>query len=694
MLALLLVSALGRAAAEQPLTPAALAAGQVRQTSEKYISLHAFTVGSDPAALEAWVERHLASAQSDIDMIEAPAAARTLANTIRPFDDAYAELTLAYSETYQLGAAHPDAALRDKAQALAQKISGLLTALSLNDRVYRALKAVPTEGLDAATRVLLERSLLEYHLSAVDRDDATRAKVQELQDRISGSSADFHKNIADDARKVVVRRAELEGLPADFSARHGVDAHGNVIITTDDADVTEVLSFAADADLRQRVFTAYHQRGFPANRVVLADLLRERYELAVLLGYRNFAELDLADQMIDSTAKLTSFFDEADGATRDAAAHEYRRLLRFAKMRSPFLRSISEADLAYWTEQYRRSLYPYDAQSLASYFPYDEVQGGVLKTAARLFHVEFKPITGIVLWDASVSAFAVVDHGKKIGTIYLDMHPRDGKNGGCSSAPLVPGIRARQLPEGMLLCNFPGGAAGTDPGLLQYEQVVQFFHEFGHLMHHILGGQGVWSQQESFNSEGDFVEAPSLVLEELLRDPKVLDSFAHRPDSDEPIPAELVEKMNAAAAFGRAMAWRRQLLYSNYSLQLHLSNPATLDVDQLYRTDLARFTLTDAVDGLHLYAGFTHIPDYGAKYYSYVLDEVIACDFLAQFDHNDLIDGAAAMRYRHAVLDPGSSRPAEQLVVDFLGRAQNADAFKDWLNVEFQPDQPESRVHL
>ena len=678
--------ALPPGATSTPASPASAAATAAlpRQNSEKYISLHAWTVGDDPAALEAWVDKHLASAQTDIDSIESQTYARTLANTIRPYDDASAELTLAYSETYQLSAVYPDATMRDKAQALAQKISGLLTALSLNERVYHALKSVPSDGLDAPTRYLVERSLLEFHLSGVDRDDVTRAKVQELQDRISGSSADFHKNIAEDLRQIAVPRAEQEGLPPDFVAHHNVDARGNLIITTDDADVTPVLSFAANADLRQRVFTAYHQRGFPANRAVLGDLLKERNQLALLLGYRNFAELDLADQMINSTTRLTSFIDDVDAATRDPAAHEYRRLLKFAKSRHPFLRSISEADLAYWIEQYRRSMLPPDIPSLASYFPYDEVQGGVLKTSARLFHVEFRPITGLNLWDASVSAYAVLDHGKKIGTIYLDMHPRDGKNGGCSSAPLVPGMRGRQLPEGMLLCNFP--SPGTADGdLLHYDQVTQLFHEFAHLMHHILGGQGVWSQQESFNSEVDFVEAPSLMMEEFMRDPQVLQIFAHRIDSDENIPAELVEKINAAASFGRAMAWRRQLLYANYTLQLHQLDPATIDADQLYRTDLARFTLTEPVEGLHLYAAFTHIPDYGAKYYSYVLDEVIAIDFYAQFDRSDLLDGATAQKYRRAVLEPGSSKPAEQLVIDFLGRRENVDAFKDWLKGELQP---------
>lgn len=655
--------------------------------------LHAFSVGDDPARLEAWTEQHLAQAQHDIDTLLAVKGPRTVANTFRPFDDANSELAIAGSQTYQVFAVHPDAAMRDQGQLLSQRVSSTSTALSLNHDVYQALSAVPTEGLDLATRHLLERSLLEYRLSGVDRDQAIRTRVQELQDKISETSLLFHRNVADDVGKVIATRAELDGLPPDFIARHPVDAQGNTVITTEEPDVGPVETYATSSELRRRVFLAYSQRAYPANKAVLEDLLQQRYQLATLLGYKSFAELDLADQMIDSTGHLEMFLDELDAATRDTAKHEYRRLLKFAESKEPGLKAISEADRPYWVEQYRRAVYQSDAGAVRNYFPFEEVESGVMKTAARLFHIDFRRVLIGNLWDPSVSAFDVLDHGKKIGRIYLDMHPREGKDKGFSSEPLVPGIKGRQLPEGLLICNFPGGVPG-DPGLMQYHDVVVFFHEFGHLMHHILGGQGAYAQAEVFNLERDFFEAPSQMLEEFFHDPRVLESFAKRLDTQEPIPAELVEKMNAASAFGRGMISRRQLLYASYAFQIHDADPARIDFDQLLKVDAGRYQSTEQLEGNRMYASFTHLADYGAKYYTYAFDKVIALDFFARFDKDDLLDGAEAMRYRRTVLDPGSTKSAEQLVHDFLGRPENLDAFKEWLNEEFQPSQPGAHVHF
>jgi thimet oligopeptidase len=221
---------------------------------------------------------------------------------------------------------------------------------------------------------------------------------------------------------------------------------------------------------------------------------------------------------------------QLDVASREPAAREYARLLAFAQKQHPGLAQISMADRSYWPEQYNRATYNFDAQSVRPYFPYNQVQAGILKTAARLFHIRFEAMPDAKVWDPSVSTFDIYDEadanrGKKLGRIYLDMHPRAGKDKWFSSAALVPGIAGRQLPEGALICNFPGGTAG-DPGLMQYYEVVLFFHEFGHMMHHVLGGQHQWAGAGGSNVEGDFVEAPSQMLEEIFHDHAVLASFA------------------------------------------------------------------------------------------------------------------------------------------------------------------------
>jgi thimet oligopeptidase len=650
--------------------------------------LHAWNVGSDPASLDAWVHQRLAAAQANIDKVTAVNGAHTVENTLRPFDNAQNELAIAGNEAYLMFAVGDSAELRNKGQAMVAAVASTATDLSLNQKVYKALAAVPLPANDAATKHYLERTLLEYRLSGVDKDDATRAKIRQLQDRITAQSLVFGRNIADDVRQVTATKAQLDGLPADYIARHKPAADGTYTLTTDSPDSTPVMSFAKDADLRKRMFLAYTGRAYPKNVAVLKDILMARQELATTLGYPTYADLATADQMIGSASNLKAFLNQVDDASREIGKREYGQLLEFAQKQQPGLTSISDADAGYWSEQYRRSKYNFDAQSVRPYFPYNEVQAGILKTAARLFHVEFRQVTDARTWDASVAVFDVFDtvganKGKKLGRIYLDMHPREGKDKWFSSAPMVPGIRGRQLPEGALICNFSGGTAG-DPGLMEYSEVVTFFHEFGHLMHHVLGGQGPWSGQGGFNVEGDFVEAPSQMLEEMFRDKTIISSFAKDYKTGATIPADLFERMNAADAYGRGRWVQRQLLYANYSLQLHDRPPADVDFDALLQEDTKQFSPFTFVDGDRMYTSFTHLTGYASNYYTYVLDKVIAVDFFAQFDKANLLDGSTAMRYRKTVLEQGATRPAAVLVKDFLGRPQSIGALKTWMMVEFQ----------
>jgi thimet oligopeptidase len=316
------------------------------------------------------------------------------------------------------------------------------------------------------------------------------------------------------------------------------------------------------------------------------------------------------------------------------------------------------------------------------YFPYAQVEAGVLETAARLFKIEFRHSTAPA-WHPDVSVFEVFDGGRIVGRFYLDMHPRDGKDKWFSAAPVVRGVRGRVLPEAALICNFPGGDAG-DPGLLQYSDVVTFFHEFGHLMHAILGGHTEWAGISGFATEGDFVEVPSQMLEEFFRDEKLLQAFARHYQTGETLPSEIIKKMKLAGAFGRADWVRSQLYYTTLSLDLHDRNPAGLDLDlttrQLYQS-LQPWTW---LEGNRMYASFGHLTGYSSNYYTYAFDKVIALDFFAQFDPANLLGCDAGSRYRKLVIEQGGSKPGRQMVRDFLGRDEEFSAFSKWLNEEFE----------
>ena len=220
---------------------------------------------------------------------------------------------------------------------------------------------------------------------------------------------------------------------------------------------------------------------------------------------------------------------------------------------------------------------------------------------------------------------------------------------------------------------------------MDYDDVVTFFHEFGHLMHYILGGQQQWAGISGISMERDFVEAPSQMLEEWMRSPQVLASFAHHYKTGEPIPVDLVARMNRASAFGRATDVTVQTSLSALSYDVYKDKPANVDLDVVPSVDFRRFTLLIPTEtDSRMYARFDHLASYSSRYYTYLWDKVIAEDFFQQFDQHNLLAGNAPLRYRRTVLEPGGSMSANDLVKNFIGRPQNTAAFQRWMNEEFE----------
>ncbi|AXC10702.1 Thimet oligopeptidase [Acidisarcina polymorpha] len=653
---------------------------------------HAWMEKADAASVKAWVDARLDQYQASIDKLVSVPGHRTIENTLRPFDDAQAVLAIAGQQASLLDSVHPDKAVRDVAQAATQKISAAATALSLNQEVYNALSAIDITPADAATRHYVERTLLQYRLSGVDRDEATRSRIKELQDKATEISLAFSRNVQEGAQHIQVTEAELAGLPDDYLKAHPAGEDGLITLSTDFPDMQPLMTYCRNAEARRRMFLAYQTRAYPLNKELLLDLLKVRQELATILGYKTWADLATADQMMQSAERMQAFLDELEEASRSGAEREYAMVLGFAKQQEAGLEEIDLAARGYWYEQFRRSAFQFDSQSVRPYFPYAQVEQGILATAEKLFQVRFEQVEDADVWDPSVSAWRVFDADKEIaadrdgerqiGLFYLDMHPREGKDKWFSAAPLVPGVRDRQFPEAALICNFPGGKEG-DPGLMQYSDVVTYFHEFGHLMHAILGGHQEWAGISGIRTEWDFVEAPSQMLEEFFRDPKLLATFAHHYESGEALPAEIVQRMNHASAFGRADSIRTQLVYTSYSLDTHNVDPEKIDLDRLLQAEYKRFSPYAWIEGNRMYASFGHLIGYSSNYYTYLFDKAIALDFFNQFDRENLLEGPAGLRYRQTVLEPGGARPARELVQEFLGRQQSLEAFKAWISEEF-----------
>lgn len=645
--------------------------------------VHVWEAGgaTSPEALTAWVSARLAAHEAALAALLAVDEPRTTENTLRLYDVAIEQLSLAGAQAGVLNSVAPEKAVRDQAQMEAQRVAMAGSALSLNREVYDALAAMSLDGASAATRHFVERTLLGYRLAGVDKDEATRQRLQALHEKATKHSLDFSRNIQEGGKTIVATQSELDGLPPDYLGRHQPDARGQITLTTDQPDMQPVMTFASNPALRERMFVAYNTRAYPENKQILLDLLSTRQEIASVLGFRSWADLATADQMMGSAANVRKFLARLEEASREGAVREHELVLEFARTRQPGLKAIDITSRGYWYEQYRRSAFDFDSQSVRPYFPYAQVEAGVLETAAKLFKVNFRR-SDAKGWDPAVSVYDVFEQGKHVGRFYLDMHPRDGKDKWFSAAPVVTGVRGRYMPEAALICNFPSGDA-DDPGLLQYSDVVTYFHEFGHLMHAILGGQTEWAGVSGFATEGDFIEVPSQMLEEFFRDEKLLQSFAKHYETGEVLPAEIIRKMKTAGSFGRADWVRTQLYYTTLSLDLHDQDPMGIDFDEITKRLYTSLVLWTWLEGNRMYASFGHLTGYSSNYYTYAFDKVIALDFFAQFDPTDLLGGDAGARYRKLVLEQGGSKPGREMVRDFLGRDEEFAAFSKWLNEEF-----------
>jgi thimet oligopeptidase len=638
----------------------------------------------DVAAFEKLEAAHLTEAQRHIDALLAVKGPRTAENTLRPFDAALEQINSANYFSTLMQQVHPDAKFRDSATQMTRKASAAATALSLNRQVYQALGALDLAKADAATRHFVERQLLQFRLAGVDKNDAARARLKELNDRLTEQQSMFDRNISDGQKVVTLPGpASLDGLPQDYIERHKPAADGTIRITTDYPDILPAMKFVKSDALRRQLFEAFETRAYPKNRDLLRQMMETRYEIATLLGYPSWADYFAADKMAERGARIAAFIQEVDQAARTLADREFAMLLEEKRKTDPAATGVGDYEVGHLLELLRRSKYDFDSQSVRPYLPYARVNQGILDTAASLFGLTFRREAAAPAWDPTVETWVVIDGGKAIGRFYLDMHPRPGKFSHAEMVPVLDGVRGKQLPEAALVCNFPQ-PSGSDAGLMEYNDVVAFFHEFGHLMHWILGGQQAWAGVSGITMESDFVEAPSQMLEEWMRSPQVLAKFARHYQTGEAIAPELIARMNRASAFGRGSWVSQQNTYTAISYDIYKVKPEDVDLDAVTTEDVKRYSHTVPLPGTHLYASFGHLAGYSSAYYTYLWDKVIAEDFFQQFDLANLLGGAAAMRYRRTVLEPGGSVPANDLVRAFLGRPQSMAAFQKWMAEEFE----------
>ncbi len=632
-----------------------------------------------PDEFERGCRRDMDRALAEADRLKAMAAPRAAPAALAAFDGAFGALSDAAARASLARNVHPDPRMRDTAERSEQEIDALSTELSLDRGLYDALAALDVSREDAATRYYVLKSLRDFRRAGVDRDEATRARVRTLREELVRIGQEFGRNIKDDVRRLELEAADLDGLPEDWRRAHAPGPDGKVVVTTDNTDYVPFMTYARSERAREALWRLYRLRGHPKNLDVLARMLARRAELARLLGYESWAAYVTEDKMIGSAGAAAEFVEKIARAAEARMRRDFAQLLARKREDVPGAERVEPWDSAYLQERVKAEQYGFDSQSVRPYFEYARVKDGVLDVTGRLFGIAYRRLPDAAVWHPEVEAYEVVEGERLLGRVYLDMHPRDGKYKHYAQFTLASGQEGRQLPQGVLVCNFPRPQGGA-PALMEHGDVKTFFHEFGHLLHHVLGGHTRWAGQSGVATEWDFVEAPSQMLEEWVWDPGVLAGFAHHVDTGAPLPADAVRRMKAADEYGKGLMVRQQMFYAATSLELHRRAPEGLDTTALVAELQERYTPFRHVDGTYFHESFGHLDGYSAIYYTYMWSLVIAKDLFGPFREKGLMDPEPARRYRRAILEAGGSKPAAELVQDFLGRPHAFDAYEQWLN--------------
>ncbi|HXW66549.1 MAG TPA: M3 family metallopeptidase [Thermoplasmata archaeon] len=581
---------------------------------------------------------------------------------------------------------HPDGETRTAAREILEAADRFFHAFQLSAPLYARLRAIDLSRADDLVRFAVEKTLRRMRRAGVEKDATTRQRLQELNEEIDRVENQFGENIARLVRSIEITSAEdLAGVPADYLASHPPDERGRIRITTRYPDFFPVMAYADREDVRRRLLFEFMNRAYPENEPVLDRLLQLRYDFSRGLGYSSYAAFAIEDKMMGTPEAARAFLERSAGLLSGPAREVLARYLQRRRRDDPAASRLEPWDGAffgpgYYDEKVRAEEFGVDLRVVRKYLAYGPVRDGLFALCQELFGLEFRRAREAEVWHPSVEAYDVRQRGVPLGRAYLDMVPRPGKFSHAACFGVREGVAGIQLPQAALICNFVDAAESIERARMEYQQVVTFFHEFGHLVHDLLSGRNRWVYHRASELEWDFIEAPSQLFEEWARDPDTLARFARDPDTGATIPTELVERLVGSLALGRSIFWIRQVALAAVSLELYDHPPDGRSVPAAARAAFGRYALLELPADYHFETAFGHLTGYSAFYYTYAWSLAIARDLLSPFlERKALTDPALAERYAREILAPGSERPAAELVRSYLGRDFTFEAFERWL---------------
>jgi thimet oligopeptidase len=656
-------------------------------------ALAAFGVLAVPAAAAApdGVNWHLTAAQiksscasvikqtdARLNAIVRQRSARTFDTVVLPLENAAADLN--DKLVYQTFADYvsPDAATRDASEACTNDVGNYYNAMSARPDLEQAVAAAQKSG---TAKTVYDKKLTDLWLTSFKRSGASlapaaRAEFVKLSNQLNQLGLDFSNNLQNDKTTITLTQAQTDGIPADLVAGFKKNADGTYTVDVNES-TAGLTAYANDESARKAFSIAYNNRGGQKNVAILEQAIAVRDRLAHLMGYENWAAYQLADRMAGTPARVFKFLGNLDAAILPKARAEFENLrqLKAADTKNPNA-VLNAWDVGHYDHILNKTQYSVDTDAIRQYFPVQHTIDAVLNIYHTLLTINFTQVKNSEAWLPEVLEYKVTDGktGKLLGYTYFDLYPRPGKFEHFANWPLLPYRKmadGSRVPIAAILGNWPKPGPGQ-PALLSHEDVVTFFHEFGHNLAALLATAPYETLSAGFRQ--DFVEAPSQMLENFVWQPSVLKQISSNWKTGEPLPDDLIAKMTAAKYVDYAYFTTRQIQYATVDMDYHTMGPH-VDTTAVWAKVASETTPFSMVPGTLPQASFGHLFGYDAGYYSYLWALVYAQDMFTAFQKGGIESPVVGARYRSTILQPARTLEPDVEVQNFLGRPMSPAAF-------------------
>ncbi len=635
----------------------------------------------------------IAQQQKEVDDIVGQTAAPDFENTIVALDQSGNLLRKVNAVFSGLNSANTN----DEMQALSRELSPLLSKNSddirLNKDLFARVKTVydnrESLNLNKEQKKLLEETYKSFVRGGANLDAEQQARLRELNSEISMLQLTFGQNMLKETNAfqlVIENKDDLAGLPeslilnAEVAAR-AAGLEGKWLFTLHNPSVMPFLQYADNRALREKIFKGYINRGNNGNdadnKDVVLKLVTLRLEKAKLMGYDDYASFVLEDRMAKTSDKVYALLDEIWKPALVKAKEELADINAEIKKEGGNFEAEGW-DWRYYFEKAKKAKFDLDENQVRPYLKLENVRDGAFLLANKLYGITFTPIKEIPLPHPDAQAFECKDkNGTHLGVLYMDFFPRASKRGGAwcgtyRSQTYKDG--KRQGPVVTIVCNFSQPAPGQ-PALLSADEAETLFHEFGHGLHnlfkdvHYYGVSGV---------PRDFVELPSQVMEHWVFEPELLKEYAKHYETNEVIPAELIEKLDKSGKYGQGFATTEYLAASLLDMDFHVLKEVHegADVMKFEETVLGERGLLKQIPSRYRTTYFNHTMGggYTAGYYSYIWAEVLDADaYQAYKETGDIFNQEVATKFREYVLTPGGIDDAMDMYKNFRGKEPNTE---------------------